>query len=95
MKKNTRDKARVRTKKLHIQSTGKGLTSQAGLIPVVKLLDKREFLDALDTFIPHKRGNNAVHQLSDVMYLTVLGLIGGATSLLKVVPKSCSADEIR
>ena len=51
----------------------------------MKFLDKREFLDALDTFIPHKRGNNAVYQLSDVMYLTVLGLIGGATSLLKVV----------
>ena len=30
MKKNTRNKARERTKKLHIQSTGKGLTSQAG-----------------------------------------------------------------
>ena len=68
MKKNTRDKARGRTKKLRIQSTGKGLTSQAGLIPAVKFLDKREFLDALDTFIPYKRGNNAVYQLSDVMY---------------------------
>jgi len=41
--------------------------------------------DALDKFVPHERGNNAVYQLSDVTYLTVLGLIAGATSLLKVV----------
>ena len=75
MKKNTRDKARGRTKKLHIQRTGKGLTSQAGLIPVVKFLDKREFLDALDTFIPHKRGNNAVYQLSNVIRTYALTLL--------------------
>nr|VFK32132.1 MAG: hypothetical protein BECKLPF1236C_GA0070990_101587 [Candidatus Kentron sp. LPFa] len=36
MKKNTRSKVRVLAKNVRIQSTGKGLTSQAGLVPVVK-----------------------------------------------------------
>nr|VFJ45227.1 MAG: Transposase DDE domain group 1 [Candidatus Kentron sp. DK] len=85
MKKNTRSKARVRARNVHIQSTGRGLTSQAGLIPVVKFLKKMGLPDALDNFVPHRRGNNAVYQLSDVTYLTVLGLIAGASSLLKVV----------
>ncbi len=85
MKKNTRSKARKKTRKLHIHSTEKGLTSQAGLIPVVKFLKKMGLLDALDTSVPHVRGDNAVYGLSDVMYMTVVGLIAGANSLLKVV----------
>jgi len=74
-----------RAKKLRIQSTERRTRSQAGLIPVVKFLQDREVFDALDTSIAYKRWNNDQYQLSDVMYLTILGVIAGATSLLKVV----------
>lgn len=85
MKINTRRKARQSTGKLKIQSVAKGLTSQAGLIPVVKFLSKIGVPKSLNTLVPHDRGASAVYTLTDVMLLTLVGLVGGATSFCKTV----------
>ena len=34
--------------------------------------------------VPHQRGDNADYQLTDVIYLTLVGMIGGATSIAKL-----------
>ena len=34
--------------------------------------------------VPHRRGENADHHLSDVVLLTLVGMMGGATSMAKV-----------
>lgn len=70
--------------KVHLSATASGLTSQAGLIPVVKFLDRIGFEDLVEQTVPHARGDNATYQLADVLLLTLVGLIGGATSIAKV-----------
>ncbi len=85
MKKNSRSKARKSSGKVHFKNEAKGLTSQAGLIPVVKFLNKMGIPNALDTLVPHYRGDSAVFALTDVMLLTCVAMIGGATSFCKTV----------
>ncbi|NOR81681.1 MAG: hypothetical protein GQ529_12760 [Methyloprofundus sp.] len=78
--------SRVRNRKrsVKISSTGHRLTSQAGLIPVVKYLDRIGFEKTVKQSVAHPRGDNADYHLSDVVLLTLVGMIGGATSMAKV-----------
>ena len=82
----TRKKPAVRkqTSKVHLSPTASGLTSQAGLIPVVKYLQRIGFEKIVNQDIPHKRGDNADYQLTNVVMFTLVGIIGGATSMAKV-----------
>ena len=76
--------ARCATGKVHLPATATGLTSQAGLIPVVKFLDRIGFDDLVRQTVPHTRGENASYQLADMMLFTLVGMIGGATSIAKL-----------
>ena len=77
-------RVRNRTRSIKMTSTAHGLTSQAGLIPVVKYLDKIGFEKTVRQSVAHPRGDNADYHLSDVVLLTLVGMIGGATSIAKV-----------
>jgi len=70
--------ARKATGKVHMPATATGLTSQAGLIPVIK------FYKTVSQTVPHQRGDNADYQLTDGIFLTLVGMIGGAGSLAKL-----------
>lgn len=85
MKKNVQSKARETSGKIHFKSEAKGLTSQAGLIPVVKFMKRFGVPNSLDAFVSHPRGDSAVYTLTDVMLLTLVSLVGGATSFCKTV----------
>ena len=76
--------ARKPTGKVHMSATATGLTSQAGLIPVVKYLQRIGFEKIVSQDVPHQRGDNADYQLTDVILLTLVGIIGGATSIAKL-----------
>ena len=76
--------ARKQTGKVHMSATATGLTSQAGLIPVVKYMCRIGFEKIVSQDVPHQRGNNADYQLTDVILLTLVGMIGGATALAKL-----------
>lgn len=76
--------ARRPTGKVHLSATATGLTSQAGLIPVIKFLERIGFEDLVKQTVPHVRGDNAAYQLVDVVLLTLVGVIGGARSIAKV-----------
>ena len=80
----TSSRVRNCTRAVKISSTAQGLTSQAGLIPVVKYLDRIGFENTVNRGIKHPRGDNADYHLSDVVLLTLVGMIGGATSMAKV-----------
>ncbi|HEY5572316.1 MAG TPA: IS1380 family transposase [Anaerolineales bacterium] len=82
----TRKKPVVRkqTGKVKLSPTASGLTSQAGLIPVVKYLCRIGFETIISQGVPHPRGDNADYQLADMIVLTVVGMVGGATSMAKV-----------
>ena len=82
--KRRKSAARKQTGKVNMPSTARGLTSQAGLLPVVKYLGRIGFEKIVRQDVPHKRGDNANYQLSDVVMLTLVGMIGGATSIAKL-----------
>ena len=66
-----------------MSATASGLTSQAGLIPVVKFLERIGFEQTVNQTVPHQRGDNAEYQLTGSMLLVVVGMIGGASSIAK------------
>ena len=70
--------------KVNMSATASGLTSQAGLIPVVKFLERIGFEQTVNQTVPHQRGDNAEYQLTGSMLLVVVGMIGGATSIAKL-----------
>ena len=80
----TSSRVRNHTRSVKISSTAHGLTSQAGLIPVVKYLDRIGFETTVKRKVAHPRGDNADYHLSDAVLLTLVGMIGGATSMSKV-----------
>ncbi len=83
-RKHTRRSARVSPKKFTISNTGKGMTSQAGLIPVVKFLHRADMVGLINNTINHQRGDNALYDQVDGVILTVVAIIGGARSLQAV-----------
>jgi len=58
-------------------ATASGLTSQAGLIPVIKFLHRIGFDKTLNQTVSHQRGDNADYQLADGTFLALVGMIGG------------------
>lgn len=85
MSKQNRTKARQASRKVRIENSAKGLTSQAGLIPVVKFLDQLNLRGLIEENITAKRGDNAVYDIVDIVFLTIVGIVGGSRSLLGIV----------
>jgi len=71
------------------------MTSKAGLIPVIKFLDKLGFTQRFQKTVGHERKNNAVYRLEDGVFLMLTGLIGGAFNLSKcaLLWSSCRATD--
>jgi hypothetical protein len=76
--------ARRQTGKVHMPATATGLTSQAGLIPVIKFLQRIGFDKTLNQTVPHQRDDNADYQLVDGAFLALVGMIGGAGYIAKL-----------
>jgi hypothetical protein len=82
--KNSKRSARVSSKKVTINNSAKGLTSQAGLVPVVKFLRNVGMAGLIKETIEHERGANALYDSVDAVFLTVIATIGGARALSSV-----------
>ena len=80
------------TKKIKIQPTAKGLSAQAGMIPVVHFLKKHQLYKQLNQILELERAGNAKWQLSDAVYLTTTATIAGARALSSV--KTVWADSV-
>lgn len=76
--------ARKQTGTVKMSPTATGLTSQAGLIPVIKFLDRMGFGKTVSQHVPHQRGDNAEYQLTDVIFMSLVGIVGGASSIAKL-----------
>jgi hypothetical protein len=66
--KNNKRSARVSSKKVTISNDGKGLTSQAGLVPVVKFLHKVGMIELVKETVEHERGANALYDSVDAVF---------------------------
>jgi len=85
MKNNNRKEVRKSSPKVIIERTKENLTSQSGLVSVMKFLDKIGLSSAIKTTVEHVRGANAAYKLSDAVYLTVLGIIGGVKYISGII----------
>jgi hypothetical protein len=83
-RKNNKRSARVSSKKVTISNQAKGLTSQAGLVPVVKFLLKCGMIGLIKETVDHERGANALYDSVDAVFLTVIATIGGVRALSSV-----------
>lgn len=82
----TTTRARKPTGPVHFEHTGRGLTSYAGLIPLLKFLETRlGFTCLFLQTVHHQRAPNAIYALVDAVVLVMVGMIGGAPSLRKCV----------
>ena len=81
---NNKRSARVSPKKVFINNNAKGLTSQAGLVPVVKFLRRAGMDTLIKETLDHERGDNALYDAVDAVFLTVIGIIGGSRCLRAV-----------
>jgi hypothetical protein len=86
--KNTTKKQKTARKpsgKIHYEAGGRNMTSQAGLIPVIKFLDGLGFSGLFHRHVYHERADNAQYHLVDMVYLVLIGLVGGARSISQCV----------
>ncbi len=85
MSKDNKKEARKSSPKVTVEETKESLTSQAGLVSVIKFLEKVGLSSMIKKTVDYKRGANAEYDLSDAVYLTVLGIIGGARCISGII----------
>jgi hypothetical protein len=83
--KQNKRSARVSPRKIEITKGAKGLTAQAGLIPVVKFLHKQNLTGIIKETVIHERGATALYDAVDAIFLPLVAIIGGARSIRAVV----------
>ena len=81
MTKNTSNRARKPARKINYKHTANGLTSQAGVVPVIHFLQRIGFDALCDKHIDFERGSNARYSLSDSLFMTITGIIAGGTGI--------------
>jgi len=86
--KNSKRSSRMSPKKVHISKGAKGLTAQAGLIPVVKFLQKQGIISLIQGTVKHQRGTTALYDVVDAIFLPIIAIIGGARSIGGIVQVS-------
>jgi hypothetical protein len=72
-------------KKIHINKGAKNLTAQAGLVPVVKFLQKHNVISCIQGTVNHQRGDTALYDAVDAIFLPLVAMIGGARSIRGIV----------
>ena len=83
--KQNKRSARVSPRKIEIHKGAKGLTAQAGLIPVVKFLHKQNLTGTIKETVAHNRGATALYDAVDAIFLPLVAIIGGARSIRAIV----------
>jgi hypothetical protein len=83
--KQNKRSARILPRKITITKGAKGLTAQAGLIPVVKFLHSLNIIGIIKETVNHERGATALYDAVDALFLSLVGIIGGARSIRAIV----------
>lgn len=86
---HTEDK---RQPKINTVMNGKGLTVNAGLLPVLNFMDRLHFRKDVKAAVPKERGANARYEFVDAVQMLVIGVISGASAMTQVV--AVWADEV-
>ncbi|MDQ6963204.1 MAG: hypothetical protein Q9M28_11880 [Mariprofundaceae bacterium] len=81
MSKSKRASALKSSPEVKIETNTKNLTSHAGMIPVVKFLERLKFSEVFARTVGHERGSQASYQLVDAVTASMLGVIAGTRSM--------------
>jgi len=81
MSKSKRVSALKSSPKVKIETNTKNLTNHAGMIPVVKFLERLKFAEVFTRTVEHIRGSQAKYNLVDAVAASMLGVIAGARSM--------------
>lgn len=82
MSKHSAKTGRKSSPKVRIERSGKHLTTYAGLVPVIRFLEKLKFHDLFRRTVDHQRiGDNAEYRLEDGVFMSLLSIIAGARSM--------------
>ena len=86
-------KASVKKPEIKVEATAKGMTVNAGLIPVLRFMNALQLDEMISDMVSTpERAANAEYSFSDVVQMTVCAQIAGATAM-EHVSKICG-DEI-
>ena len=83
--KQNKRSARISPRKIKINEGAKGVTAQAGLIPVVKFLHNLNVTGIIKETVDHERGATALYDAVDALFLPLVAIIGGARSIRAIV----------
>lgn len=75
--------------KVTFRTTKQNLSSQVGLIPMIKFANLLKVEEVIDSTLNHVRGANAVYSFGDIVTRTALGIAGGARSMCGIA-RTCS-----
>jgi hypothetical protein len=81
IKKIVKPAAKTRLPKIKIKRSAKNITSRGGLVSVVKFIDYMGYENIFNNESTFERGSNAVYSLFDIVMLSVVGYISGASTL--------------
>ena len=81
--KQNKRSARVSPKKIQINKGAKGLTAQAGLIPVVKFLQRQNLVQLIQETVEHQRGDSALYDVVDAIFLSLAAITKASLFRLK------------
>ena len=70
--------------KLKIEQSGRYQSSQSGLISCWKFMEGLGMRKAFAKAVKHERKSNSIYGLCEVFMLSVIGIIGGATSIKQI-----------
>jgi len=87
MKKSRSNKKSNR--KITFQATKQNLSSQVGLIPMIKFAQSLNVSATINSILNHSRGANATYSFGDIVTRSALGISGGARSMCAIA-RVCS-----
>jgi len=77
------------SRKVTFETTTQNLSSQVGLIPMIKFAERLKVSETIDKTLNHIRGANASYSFGDIVTRSALGISGGARSMCAIA-RVCS-----
>lgn len=69
------------SRKVTFATTKQNLSSQVGLIPMIKFAELLNVSETINSVVNHTRGANAIYSFGDIVCRSALGIAGGARSM--------------
>lgn len=80
-----KSRSRKPSRKVRFEVSKEKLSSQVGLVPIVKYTEQIELDEILSKELSHERGANAIYSLIDAIVFSVIGIAGGARSMDSII----------